>query len=46
MAVTHLVSVDEYLHSADDPDGEYVEGRILLRSVPQKPLHIGASPWI
>ena len=37
MATTHLVSVEEYLRSAYEPDAEYVEGRILLRSVPQKP---------
>jgi Uma2 family endonuclease len=37
MATTHLVSVEEYLRSAYEPDAEYVEERILLRSVPQKP---------
>ena len=37
MAVTTLVSVEEYLHSAFEPDGEYVEGRIVRRSMPQKP---------
>jgi Uma2 family endonuclease len=37
MATTHLVSVEEYLHSTYEPDAEYVEGRVLQRSVPQKP---------
>ena len=37
MATTHLVSVEEYLHSTFEPDAEYVEGRIVQRSVPQKP---------
>jgi Uma2 family endonuclease len=37
MATTHLVSAEDYLHSAYEPDAEYVEGRILLRSVPQNP---------
>lgn len=37
MATTHLVSVEEYLHSSFEPDAEYVEGRIVPRSVPQKP---------
>jgi Uma2 family endonuclease len=37
MAATHLVSVEEYLHSVYEPDAEYVEGRILHRSVPEKP---------
>lgn len=37
MATTHLVSVEEYLHSTHEPDAEFVEGRILLRSMPQKP---------
>jgi Uma2 family endonuclease len=37
MATTHLVSVEEYLHSSFEPDAEYVEGRIVHRSVPQKP---------
>jgi Uma2 family endonuclease len=37
MATTHLVSVEEYLHSTFEPDAEYVEGRIVHRSMPQKP---------
>jgi Uma2 family endonuclease len=37
MATTHLVSVEEYLRSAYEPDAEFIEGRILLRSMPQKP---------
>lgn len=37
MATTHLVSVEEYLHSTFEPDAEYVEGRIVYRSMPKKP---------
>ena len=37
MATTHLMRVEEYLHSDYEPGAEYVEGKILLRSVPQKP---------
>jgi hypothetical protein len=37
MATTHLVSVDEYLHTSFEHDAEYVEGRIVYRSWPQKP---------
>jgi Uma2 family endonuclease len=37
MSTTQLVSVEEYLRSAYEPDAEYVEGRIVHRSVPQKP---------
>jgi Uma2 family endonuclease len=37
MATTHLVSVDEYLHTSFEHDAEYVEGRIAYRSVPRKP---------
>lgn len=37
MAITELVSVDEYLHSSFEHDAEYVEGRIVPRSMPQKP---------
>jgi Uma2 family endonuclease len=36
MATTHLVSVEEYLHSTFEPDAEYVEGRIVPRALPQK----------
>ena len=36
MATAELVSVEEYLHSTFEPDAEYVEGRIIPRSVPQK----------
>jgi len=36
MATTHLIGVEEYLHSTFEPDAEYVEGRIVRRSVPQK----------
>jgi Uma2 family endonuclease len=36
MATTHLISVEEYLHSTFEPDAEYVEGRIILRAVPGK----------
>jgi len=37
MAITDLVSVEEYLHSTFEYDAEYVEGRIVPRSMPQKP---------
>ena len=37
MAITELVSVEEYLHSTFEHDAEYVEGRIVPRSMPQKP---------
>jgi Uma2 family endonuclease len=37
MAVTTLVSVDEYLHTTFEYDAEYVEGRIVERSMPKKP---------
>jgi Uma2 family endonuclease len=37
MAITELVSVEEYLHSTFEHDAEYVEGRIVPRSIPQKP---------
>jgi Uma2 family endonuclease len=36
MAATHLISVEEYLHSTYEPDAEYVEGRIVQRALPQK----------
>jgi Uma2 family endonuclease len=28
MATTHLVSVEEYLHTSYEPDAEYVDGRV------------------
>lgn len=37
MATTELVSAEEYLHSTFEYDAEYVEGRIVPRSMPQKP---------
>ena len=37
MATTHLVSIEEYLHTSFEHDAEYVEGRIVYRSVPKKP---------
>jgi Uma2 family endonuclease len=37
MAITALVSVEEYLHTSFEHDAEYVEGRIVPRSMPQKP---------
>jgi Uma2 family endonuclease len=37
MPTTALVSVEEYLHSTFEPDAEYLEGRIVPRSMPQKP---------
>ena len=36
MAATAQVSVEEYLHSTFEHDAEYVEGRIVARSEPQK----------
>ena len=35
MATTHLVSVEEYLRTTYEPDAEYIDGRIVKRSVPQ-----------
>ena len=32
---TTLVSVEEYLRTTHEPDAEYVDGRIVQRSVPQ-----------
>ena len=37
MAITELVSVEEYLHSTFEHDAEYLEGRIVARSAPEKP---------
>ena len=37
MAITHLIGADEYLHTSFEHDAEYVEGRIVYRSVPKKP---------
>ena len=37
MASTHLVDVEEYLHSTFEHDAEYVEGRVVPRSSPKKP---------
>ena len=37
MAITQLVSAEEYLHSSFEYDAEYVEGRIVPRPMPQKP---------
>lgn len=37
MATAHLVSVEEYLHTTYEPDAEYVEGRIVPRSLPKRP---------
>jgi Uma2 family endonuclease len=36
MATAHLINVEEYLHSTFEPDAEYVNGRIVRRSLPQK----------
>src|SRR5258708_36104944 len=36
MSTAQLVSVEEYLHSTIEPAAEYVEGRIVPRSVPRK----------
>ena len=33
MSTIHLVNLEEYLHSTFEPDAEYVEGRIVRRSV-------------
>jgi Uma2 family endonuclease len=38
MATTELVSVEEYRHATFEYDAEYVDGRIVPRSMPQK-LH-------
>ena len=35
MATAQLVSVEEYLHTSFEYDAEYVEGRIVHRSLPQ-----------
>src|ERR1017187_7948436 len=43
MAITELVSVEEYLHSTFEHDAEYLEGRIVARSAPQKPHHGGRA---
>jgi len=45
MSATQLISVEEYLHSTFEPDAEYVEGRIVCRSVPQKP-HSKLQTWL
>ena len=37
MAITELISVEEYLHSTFEYDAEYVEGRVVPRFLPQKP---------
>jgi Uma2 family endonuclease len=37
MPTTALVSVEEYRHSTVEHDAEYVEGRIVPRSAPQRP---------
>lgn len=37
MAVAHLISAEEYLHTSFEHDAEYVEGRIVQRPLPQKP---------
>jgi Uma2 family endonuclease len=37
MAATHLIGAEEYLHSTFEHDAEYVEGRIVHRSGPQRP---------
>lgn len=34
MATTHLVSIEEYLRTIYESDAEYVEGRIVQRTVP------------
>jgi Uma2 family endonuclease len=37
MAITELVSVEEYLRSTFEHDAEYADGRIVPRPMPQKP---------
>ncbi len=37
MATAHLISAEEYLHTSFEHDAEYVEGRIVYRSMPKKP---------
>lgn len=40
MAVGHLISAEEYLHTSFEHDAEYVEGRIVYRSMPKLPHSI------
>jgi Uma2 family endonuclease len=44
MTTAQLVSVEEYLHSTFEHDAEYVEGKILPRSLPQRP-HSKLQTW-
>jgi Uma2 family endonuclease len=37
MTAAQQVSVEEYLHTSFEYDAEYVEGKIVYRSLPQKP---------
>src|SRR5580704_17307210 len=37
MATTHLIGAEEYLLTSFEHDAEYVDGRIVYRSVPKKP---------
>jgi Uma2 family endonuclease len=34
MAIAHLISAEEYLHTSFEHDAEYVDGRIVYRSLP------------
>jgi Uma2 family endonuclease len=44
MTSAQLVSVEEYLHSTFEHDAEYVEGKIIPRSLPQRP-HSKLQTW-
>jgi Uma2 family endonuclease len=44
MTTAQLVSVEEYLHSTFEHDAEYVEGKIIPRSLPQRP-HSKLQTW-
>ena len=44
MTTVQPVSVEEYLHTSFEYDAEYVEGKIVYRSLPQKP-HSKLQTW-
>ena len=44
MTTAQLVSVEEYLHTSFEYDAEYVEGKIVPRSLPQRP-HSKLQTW-
>ncbi len=45
MPTAQLIDVEQYLHSTFEPDAEYVEGRIVPRSMPKKP-HSGMQSYL